>query len=125
MRHGGFTGGGINVVTRSGSNRVAGTAFAFGRDRRLVGTLPGLVDVSRDTCRGLQRSPVGVSLGGPLVRNRVFSFSNVEVNRRATPSGFSVSGNAGQTWGNQATVRRALGVLETRYGLSAGDSINS
>jgi Carboxypeptidase regulatory-like domain/TonB dependent receptor len=66
-------GGYVNVVTRSGSNRLRGTAYDFIRDDSLN---------ARNALSGsrlpMDQSQFGASLGGPLVRNRTFYFTNVE-----------------------------------------------
>jgi hypothetical protein len=74
-------GGYINVVTKSGTNHWRGTAYDFIRDDALNGanalsgrTLP------------MNQQQFGGSVGGPVVRNRTFFFSNVE-ERRLNQSG--------------------------------------
>ncbi len=41
VRQGGFSGGGINAVTRSGSDTLSGTAYLFGQNQSLIGQIPG------------------------------------------------------------------------------------
>ena len=74
----GRAGGQINVVTKSGASQLHGSLFEYHRDDRfdekpfnLVGDLP---DFKRDNFGG--------SLGGPLVRDRVFFFGAYEQLRR-------------------------------------------
>lgn len=74
----GRAGGQVNVVTKSGASRITGSAFEYTRNRRfdsrpfnLVGTLPQF-----------QRDNFGGSLGGPLLKDRVFFFGAYEQLRR-------------------------------------------
>src|SRR5690349_23235208 len=67
VRQGGFTGGGINAVTKSGSNNVRGTAFYFTRNQDWVGK--GVTNQKISTLKDKQG---GGSLGGPIVKNRAF-----------------------------------------------------
>jgi hypothetical protein len=75
-------GGYINVVTRSGTNVVHGTAYDFMRHDRLNAANP----LSGSTLP-MRQSQFGGSLGGPIVSNRTFYFGNVE-QRRLDQSGF-------------------------------------
>jgi hypothetical protein len=71
--------GAINVVTRSGSNDLRGTAFYFFRDH----TLAAYPALNRDPANPdpfFQRQQFGFALGGPIRRNRVFYFANWERN---------------------------------------------
>ena len=66
----------INVVTRSGSNRLHGSAFVFERNRHLQG-LPATFDRTQPVPR-FDREQFGGSLGGPFRRDKAFWFSSVE-----------------------------------------------
>jgi hypothetical protein len=79
-------GGVINTVTRSGSNTIHGSAFWFFRNRTLNATDP----YSRDPSGHLFNPPenrhqAGGSVGGPIVKNRLFYFFNTEITRRSFP----------------------------------------
>jgi hypothetical protein len=115
VRQGGFSGGGINAITRTGTNRLRGTAYFFSRDQDLVGD--GADDRPIATFSDKQ---FGGSVGGPIVRNRAFFFSNLDWGRRDTPSGYSVDGSSGQTFGRQPEIERAVNILKTKYGYDPG-----
>ncbi len=66
-------GGFASVVTRSGTNALRGTAYAFFRDDRLNAT-----NALSGTTLPMRQQQVGASLGGPIVTNRTFYFANVE-----------------------------------------------
>ena len=111
VRQSGFSGGGINVITRSGSNRFSGTAYVYNRNEGLVGD--GIDDVPIATFFDRQ---AGVSLGGPLVRNRAFFFANVDLQRRETPVGYSLDGSSGVDFGKLTEAQRITEVARSRYG---------
>jgi outer membrane receptor protein involved in Fe transport len=66
----------INVVTKSGSNSVRGSLSFFERDRRLQG-LPATFDRSQPT-PPFDRQQYSVTLGGPIVKDRLFAFGALE-----------------------------------------------
>ena len=79
----GFTAGGaINLVTRSGTNQIHGTAYEFLRN--------DAVD-ARNTFASrnlpLRYNQYGASVGGPIIKNRTFGFFNWEEYRlqRSSP----------------------------------------
>ena len=108
-------GGGINAVTRSGSNQFHGTGYFFDRNEQMVGKGP--LDRSLAPFTNKQ---YGASLGGPIFRDRAFFFVTGEKTKRESPSGFSVSGNSGQAFGHQAEIQRIADILNTRYGFDPG-----
>ena len=71
--------GQVNVLTRSGANRVSGTAYEFYR--------PGGLDARNhfapeaEPAPDYRRHQFGGSLGGPVVRNRTFFFADYEGTR--------------------------------------------
>jgi len=66
-------GGYINVVTKSGTNRVHGTLYDFVRDDRF--NAPNALSGQK---LPMDQQQYGGSLGGPVVRSRTFYFSNFE-----------------------------------------------
>lgn len=69
----------VNVVTRSGSNRVHGTAYEFFRNGALDARnffAPG-----DQTAPQYQRNQFGASTGGPVIKNRAFFFADYEGTR--------------------------------------------
>jgi hypothetical protein len=115
VRQGGFTGGGINAVTRSGTNDFHGSGYYFYRNQDFVGDGP----LERPLAP-FNNKLYGASLGGPLVRNKAFFFVTAEQTKRHSPSGFSVTGNSGQAFGHQAEIQRVKDILNARYGFDAG-----
>ena len=82
VRQGGFTGGGINAITRSGTNRFKGSLYFFGNDERLVGRSP---DEERTRLDEYTDYQAGFRLGGPIIRDKLFFFVNGEITDRTTP----------------------------------------
>jgi hypothetical protein len=66
-------GGYVNVVTRSGANVLHGSAYEFFRDDAMNAGHPLL-----GRKLPMRQNQFGVSLGGPLVRDRTFFFANLE-----------------------------------------------
>ncbi len=114
VRQGGFAGGGINAITKSGSNEFHGTGFFYGRNQSWVGK--GVDNRAVSTFKDKQG---GGSLGGPIVHNKAFFFGTLDYGRKQRPSGVSVSGS-GQQFGNDALVQRYLNDLQTLYGYTPG-----
>jgi len=62
--------GTVNVTTKSGTNTVHGDAFGFFRDKRAgVANFPNAAD------NPYQRDSFGGSVGGPIVKDRLFFFA--------------------------------------------------
>src|SRR6185295_10614633 len=65
--------GTINIVTQSGTNQPRGRAYGFFRGDKLDARNP--LATRQDP---LTQSQYGVSFGGPIVKDRLFWFTNVE-----------------------------------------------
>lgn len=64
--------GSVNVTTRGGTNEFHGSGFYYFRDHRVGGAAIGGVDAYA------QRNNYGGSFGGPLIKNKLFFFTNAE-----------------------------------------------
>ena len=75
--YGRASGGIVNVATRSGSNEFNGTAYAFNRLSRLASN--GFDSNARNLRRGVfTRNQFGYSIGGPILKNKLFFFNSSE-----------------------------------------------
>lgn len=79
---GSFTGGGINAVTRSGSNQLEGSAYFFNRNETLAGKTLG--DNPQRQAPFFNRQ-YGARLGGAIVKDKLFFFVNAEQQVAETP----------------------------------------
>lgn len=77
-----FIGGGINAVTKSGTNTFRGTAYTYQYNERMRGNKVDGVDLgarARD-----EKHVYGGTFGGPIIKNKLFFFANVEYQKVPT-----------------------------------------
>ncbi len=124
VRLGGFTGAGINAVTRSGTNNLEGSAFMNIRNNNMVGKKAAGVDVQTNEYNVQQ---IGFRLGGAIVKNKLFFFVNAEEERRNDP-GTQFKANRGEPSGTANVTRvRASALdslqdfLKSKYNYDAGE----
>lgn len=80
---GNFTGGSINAITRSGTNEVTGSVYGFGRNASITGKS---VDGRKTSMPGNYNDyQTGFRLGLPLIKDKLFLFTNAEVTHREEP----------------------------------------
>src|SRR5438309_2854218 len=82
VRQGNFVGAGINMVTKSGTNDVTGTLYYNTRNNDFVGTEAGPNTFNPGT---FKYHDIGVALGGPIIRNRLFFFGSFEDDGQTLP----------------------------------------
>ena len=82
VRQGNFVGAGINMVTRSGTNDYSGTLFYNTRDNSFVGTQAGPNKFNPGT---FKYHNISGSVGGPIIRNKLFFFGNYEDDGQTNP----------------------------------------
>ena len=93
VREGGFTGAGINTVTKSGTNEFKSSIYTYTRNENLIGNKVGSQKVFSSP--SLQYSQSGVSVSGPIIKNKLFFFVNFENEHRADPgSNYSADGTS-------------------------------
>jgi hypothetical protein len=79
--YGRASGGIVNTITRSGTNGLHGSAYWFFRNRTLDAVDPTALGVNPPEWR----HQAGVSVGGPIRKNKLFYFFNGELQRRENP----------------------------------------
>ena len=75
----GFTGASVNAVTKSGSNEFKGTVYGFYRNEDMTGSKIKGEDIFVPS---LTQEQTGFSIGGPIIKNKLFFFANYEEDKR-------------------------------------------
>ncbi len=91
VREGGFTGAGINTVTKSGTNEYKGSLYTFYRNESMQGDKVGDIKLNLPD---LSYNQYGFTVSGPIIKNKLFFFINGEIERRTDP-GTNFSADAG------------------------------
>jgi len=116
VRYGGFTGAGLNAITRYGTNSFSGSAYFFGRNQNFVGNGP-----DKTPYGNFSQSQYGLRLGGPIVKDKLFFFLSVESGRQTTPPTYVIndSGTSNDFGGanvSTADAQRFVDILKNKYG---------
>lgn len=109
VRQGGFGGLLINAVTKSGTNEFHGDVFGYTRNQNLTRTQPYLNDYSQQQYGG--------SIGGPILKDKLFFFGSAEIQRLQTPASGSYIGAPDQ-FVSQATIDQLQQIMTSKYGFS-------
>ena len=77
VRQTNFIGGGMNAITKSGTNKFKGTAYGYHRNEWMRGNTNYLGEEFGN--RAKERiTTYGLTLGGPIIKNKLFFFVNFE-----------------------------------------------
>jgi len=126
VRQSGFAGGSINAITKSGTNKFVGSAYALTRNENLSGKTPyDLVgdDGEREKLDEFSANTYGVRIGGPIIEDKLFFFVNYERQEVETPQPFDIT-----TFRGDATEADLLGLsdfLINSFGYDPGTFGNS
>ncbi|HUP50619.1 MAG TPA: carboxypeptidase regulatory-like domain-containing protein [Thermoanaerobaculia bacterium] len=115
VRQSGFTGGGINAVTRSGTNALEGSVFGTKRDAAYVGEGPFEREVTE-----FDQEQYGGRIGGPIVGDRLFFFLSGESNERLDPHGTSADGSTGTVYSGTPSAAAVQDFVLNQYGVDLG-----
>ena len=98
----GFTGASVNAVTKSGTNNLYGTAYTYYRNQDMTGSK---VKGEKIFVPSLQQTQAGVSIGGSIIKNKLFFFANFEIDKRTDlGQNFIANNNDGVTGINESRV---------------------
>ena len=129
VRHSGFTGGAINAVTKSGTNDFHASVYDYYTSDKVRGYKVEGEDLNRTK---FLNNTVGFTVGGPIVKNRLFFFLNAEYTADTVPgSNKVVSTASGRVDPNfvpnsdvvrptESFMQEVLQTLESKYGYIPG-----
>ncbi len=124
VSYSGFTGASINSVSKSGTNELKGTVFGFFRNAAMTGGKVGGQDIFKGDP---SQSQFGFSLGGPIVKNKIFFFANMEREDRTDLGSLWVPNGTANESGNVARVhiddmQMVSDLLMQTYDYDTGDT---
>jgi len=115
----GFAGAGINAVTKSGTNTFTGSAYSYYRNEDLAGKTPTDNDeVERTKLDEFTSKTGGFTLGGPIIKNKLFFFTNGEIQRDKTPKPYDFAEYTGSA--SQSEVDALANKMKTDYNYDPG-----
>jgi hypothetical protein len=114
VRQGSFSGGLVNAVTKSGTNRFSGSLFGYIQREDLVGK-----DTAGARIAEFDIKQYGFTFGGPIARDRVHFFLSGDLQDRAQPF-FGFETSIPSTGITSATADRVAGILRERYDFDPG-----
>ena len=88
---GNFTGGSVNAVTKSGTNTTRGSAYWINRNQGFTGKTPTGLKSAAISLPDFQAATYGATLGGALIKNKLFYFVSAEFQRDERPQPFDAS----------------------------------
>ncbi len=122
VSYGGFAGGGINAVTKSGTNRFEGGAYYYLQNESLAGKTNGkLTDRTGDEATRLDEFSnrlIGFNLGGPIIKDKLFFFVNAEIQNEESPRPFEIGDYEGES--SEADLDNLRNTVIDRYGYDPG-----
>ena len=125
LRQTNFVGGGVNAVTKSGTNTFKGSAYTYQYNEDMRGNRVAGEELGN---RGVDRKHVyGATLGGPIIKDKLFFFGNFEYQKipttatewRASADGVANASNyiSRTTLSDLATVSE---YVKKKYGYDTG-----
>lgn len=120
VRQSGFTGGGINAITKQGTNETHGSAYTYFNNQNMYGKYSAV--------RGYEKSPMsqqfdrtyGGTLGGAIIKNKLFYFVSAEGKKNSYPSstypGYTTNYITSATAKQIADQYKKLTGIEETYG---------
>jgi hypothetical protein len=121
---GNFTGGGINAITRSGTNKTSASVYYFLQNQDLAGKTPTGLKENAVRLNNFSKKTYGFRLGGAITKNKLFYFINVDLQRDLRPQPFDFSQYNGNT--KDINVLNSLAAtLKSTYNYDAGGFLDN
>lgn len=86
VRQSGFTGGGINAITKQGTNTTHGSAYTYFNNQNMYGKYSAVRDYEKSPLTQQYTRTYGGTLGGAIVKDKLFYFVSAEAKKESYPS---------------------------------------
>ncbi len=118
VRVGNFSGVSINAVTKGGTNTLGGSAYVYGRNQSFQRSQPYIGES--------QQLQYGLTVGGPIMKDKAFFFINPEFQSRSVPAAGPALGDT-NTRVTQALLDQFTAQLAARgmTNLGAGSRVSN
>ncbi|MCD7714818.1 MAG: TonB-dependent receptor [Prevotella sp.] len=126
VRQTNFIGGGVNAITKSGTNTFKGTAYIYHKNENMRGDAVEKEQISgaRETDR---QTTYGLTFGGPILKDKLFFFVNGEMTKTPTVANRWRGSENGVADADSYLSRTTLSDLQTvsdyvksKYGYNTG-----
>jgi outer membrane receptor protein involved in Fe transport len=125
VRQSGFTGAGINAITKSGSNTFKGSVYGYYRDQSFNGAR--VANNKLPAAQEQENRIFGATLGGPIIKNKLFFFISAETEKSSRPGVTLLPSGIGATGDNVSnthidSLNKLSEFVRTRYGYETGSA---
>ena len=123
VRQSGFTGGAINAITKSGTNDFHASAYFFGNNQSIIGDkyiLPN-GNLSKPYTEQSEYT-YGATVGGPIIKNKLFFFANYEKANKEYPNTNKIGGESSNI--DVETANEVLAFMRDNYGYTGNFDAN-
>lgn len=117
IRQGSFSGGLVNAITKSGTNQLRGSLFAYAQRPEMVGKDTGRARLTAAQTFDIKQ--YGGTIGGPIIRNRLHFFGSADI-QSSQKAFFGVEATEPATGIPVAFAERVEEILKTKYGFDPG-----
>ncbi|MBR5685726.1 MAG: TonB-dependent receptor, partial [Muribaculaceae bacterium] len=130
VRQTNFIGGGVNAITKSGTNKLRGSAYWFHRNENMRGDAVERTQIGQAREK-MQVTTYGATLGGPIIKDKLFFFVNGEMTKQPTIVNMWRASQNGVAVPDQYISRTSLADLarvsefvKNKYGYDTGSYTN-
>jgi len=124
VRQTNFIGGGVNAITKSGTNTLRGSAYTYQTNQNMRGNKIGDHDFGDRSKES--NSIYGFTVGGPILKNKLFFFGNLEYEKtpqqvirwRASTDGISDQQTISRV--TESDLQTVSDYLKSKYGYETG-----
>ena len=127
VRQTNFIGGGVNAITKSGTNTFKGSAYVYHKNENMRGNMVAGQEIA--SAREKDRvTTYGATLGGPIIKDKLFFFVNAEYTLKPTVANTWRAAKAGEEMNadqyisrvTEDDLKKVSDFVKTEYGYDTG-----